>query len=101
MSVDLFCYAADLSENVNEKLELLRVQFPELFASKFLMYDAEPASVIHRGIALEQHFRANSWFLVSLNDKDSSHLVLSVAGKLKGAFGSENLIVLHTNETSI
>jgi hypothetical protein len=101
MSVDLFCYAADLSENVNEKLKLLRVQFPELFACKFLMYDAKPASVIHREIALEHHFHAHSMFLVSLNEKSSSHLVLVVAEKLKAALGNNNLIVLHTNETPI
>lgn len=101
MSVDLSCYSSDSVENINKILASLRAQDPELFDSQYLVYDARVANTIHKDIAAEYQFNANSTFLVSLNDKNTANTVRFVADRLKQALGRDRLLVLLTNETVI
>lgn len=101
MSVDLFCYSSDPVEEVNKALDAVKKQYPEIFSSDFLIFNAKASSAIHKEVALEHQFDANSIFIVSLNNKSASTLVIDVADKLKAAFGKDKLLVLHTNEVAI
>jgi hypothetical protein len=101
MSVDLFFYASESPEKINQILKRVAIQFPEFLESKFIIYDAKTANTNYKKIALEHQFDAHSVFIVSLNDKSASNLVITIADKLKEAIGGNELIVLHTNETLI
>jgi hypothetical protein len=101
MSVDLFCYSSDPAEEVNKVLDSVKKQHPEIFNSDFLIFNAKASSAIHKEIALEHQFDANSIFIVSLNNKSASTLVIEVADKLRVAFGKDELLVLHNNEVAI
>jgi hypothetical protein len=101
MAVDLSCYVSQNKFDVDNCLEKLSQYHQDLFPEKFLLSNTREADAIHKEIALEYGLHAQSFFMVSLNDKNAARRVLYVVKILKCALGDGNIIILHGNETKV
>lgn len=99
MAIDLFCYSTKNSAHTQKKIGLLAKNQEHLFSSIFLLSPVQRAAEFHKEIALEYGIKANSMFLVRLNDKSAAGLLPTVEAALKEALGFENIVILLENET--
>lgn len=94
MAIDLFCYAAKPTAEVQETIDLLAGQHKGLFAERFVIYKVADANQVHKEIALEHGLHASSEFMISLNDKSAADLVPTVLALVKYALGASNVIIM-------
>lgn len=100
MAIDLFCYVS-VDRNLTDAMrsELL-IDRRDIFSENFIISTAKDASPMHVEIAAENGFEAKSFFLISLNKKDSVNLLGLVSQILKDKFGS-NILILQENERKL
>lgn len=101
MAIDLFCYVAMRPDEVDSALNLLKVERADLFSSRFLIAKVLETRGPFAEIANEHGLQAKSYFLVSLNEKDSANRIKDAAEAIKKCFPNDALLVLLNNESSI
>lgn len=99
MSIDLFCYTTLQPDELKTALLRLEADRNDLFSGKFLISGGRGTDSMHKEIALEHGLLADSFFMVSLNEKSAANLVLEVVAQVKAFFGEGKAIILHNNET--
>lgn len=101
MAIDFTGFVSLPTDSTNKILKLVSAQNPDIFQSKFLLYDARDANEIHKEIALEYGLYAQSEFFVHLNDKSVADQIQKVADLIKDALGRSNVVILLLGETLI
>lgn len=101
MSIGLFCYVAEPVSTVDSVLSEARAQHEDLFASKFLISSAREATAMHKEIASEYGVEAQTFFLVTLNEKKSADLITSVANLFRKMLFKNSVLILLENESPV
>ncbi|HDR9587676.1 TPA: hypothetical protein QDC22_005343 [Burkholderia stabilis] len=98
MAIDLFCYLSIDRDAAEFGLNKIRSNNLELFEGKFLTSPVRGADFSLKEIAAEHGLVAESFFLVSLNDKNSSGLIPVVSKILADGFDGGAILILQDNE---
>jgi hypothetical protein len=98
MAVDLFCYAVAPTSDVEIMLTSLSENNQEIFHHKFLISKIREMNSVHKEISSEYGIHAQSFFMVSLNEKSAANLVLEVVSLIKNSLGEEHVLILHGND---
>ncbi|WP_145956465.1 toxin-immunity protein system imunity protein CdiI2 [Burkholderia pseudomallei] len=98
MAIDLFCYLSIDRGAAESDLNKIRSNHSELFEGKFLISPVRDADFSLKEIAAEHGLVAESFFLVSLNDKNSADLIPIVSKILVDGFNGGVILILQDNE---
>jgi hypothetical protein len=101
MAIDLFCYVAMESGEMQSTLDLLKIERADLFPSRFYITNFLEARGPFAEIANEHGLQAKSYFLISLNEKNSANRINEAAEAIKHFFPGGRTLVFLNNENSI
>jgi hypothetical protein len=102
MAIDIFFYAALDSVAANKLIHDLKISREDLFLNDFILNAARETTIVHKEIAGEHEFiRANSIFLLRLNNKEAAAEFLQAAEVVREHFGFSNVLLLLENERKI
>ncbi|MFB5149408.1 hypothetical protein WJH60_07415 [Burkholderia orbicola] len=98
MAIDLFCYLSIDRDAAESGLNRIRSNNIDLFGGKFLTSPVRSADFSLKEIAAEHGLVAESFFLISLNDKNSADLIPVVSKILADEFNGGEILILQDNE---
>jgi len=98
MAFHLFCYSTVPKDEIALKLKQLVAENQSVFSSKFLISDVTQTHEVGKSIAAEYGFKAQSTFLIRLNDKSVANEFREAVDAINSKIGSDNLLVLRENE---
>ena len=98
MAMNLFCYSSKSPSALQEIVDFIVNQHKEIFEKRFLVSSVRVANSVHKEIALDYGFHANSFFLVNYNDKSGFIPSSTVVDLIKKSIGINDVLVLFENE---
>jgi len=98
MAMSLFCYSSKSPSALQVIVDAIANQHKDIFEKKFLVSDICPAGSVQKEIALDYGFRANSFFLISYNEKLATIPSSVVIDLIKESIGIDDVLVLFENE---
>ena len=101
MAIYLCCHSTLDKADVEKVLQQLSTEHADLFSHKFLISKFLDSGDVHKETARQFGFRSRFFFLIRVNDKSEAHRMREVAGVLRKAFGSQNVLVLFENDTEV
>lgn len=98
MAIDLFCYSTHSVPRANGVIGAMKLNNAHIFSDKFLISPASEIKDEGKETALEFGIKAQSVFIVGLNEKSEAYQLQAVADLVKNEFGVNAVIVLRDNE---
>ncbi|CAD9217565.1 hypothetical protein BCEN4_1090145 [Burkholderia cenocepacia] len=97
MAIDLFCYLSMDNGAVKSALVKISSKYSDIFRRRFIISPSRDADFVLKEIAAKYGVVAESFFMVSLRDKDSANLIPTVSRILDYEFNGL-ILILQDNE---